>query len=884
MTAVLYELTTRFMCLTDYPGVVAGSRANNTERQANRAAIQAAIDDCATNKKILYGPASDYQIHGASLIIPANFRWLGTPQTRFIQYSLNIPVIHLGAAAGTANVSCENVVMDGFNLRYSGTATSGGSAFHLTGPRSCKFDNVYIGDIQADYSTRVSVPWIGIEIDSADDTVPGFSNSWGLTRIEHWGFRAISVDRVGYEAATGNIFDNTYLRGGNSSGVQDLSGVAGACAIYMKAQAQACFRLLNVEWMKASIFVDMELCNQTTFDVLNLEGLHLKSATGGASYGFFHMYDGSYTYNAVTVADCHILSANNMSSGFVFWVGPNTCMSYDNLRVRATENTVPFYMIGSHGATNSRVDIGQTILGDDDGLTAFDDGVFAAGEGNGYGLLTDFNGNTPVVLADAAQTAYAWRGKGILRVPTTARRPLTLARTCTAAITAVIPPGVRRTVVNAGTGLLLVSNYDGHLLTTLAANGSADIFFDVDGNWKLLSRSSGAALATSMMPYGLNSHWNEALHYDKWVEAGVNWIRITIPWSEVEATEGAFTWTSIDTALDTAESEGLLVLVVLAYTPAWATSVTGNEKGAPLETKESAWKNYVQTTYDRYKTQVAAWEVWNEPDYEIFFVNGPGTWARNNLTNNEAGRRAQYLRTVNQALSIIGTSLLTTSGWALPAYPSVDNQFLKLINEDVDDLNQNWFRQFPVFSYHCYGYPAYWRLTMMPRYYRNVIESTYEGRSDNWITEHGITPGGDTATEDEIYRYLIRSYALSLGQVRVKKMFWFPGGYATDHAAFLNGSSVRQPAFYAHQELATVHWPSDALASVEPWGFGSLQGAIGTMLDGSRVAIVWNDGPGDATLNSIGFDIDLAYTRYGDLITDLNQNLDGNPVFLHLET
>src|SRR4051812_20038966 len=96
-----YATTTRLACLTDYTGVVTGTLANNTARASNRAAIQAAIDDCAANNKILIGPSSTFEIYGAALIIPAGFRWFGTMEMRIVQYSLNMPVVHVGSPLGT---------------------------------------------------------------------------------------------------------------------------------------------------------------------------------------------------------------------------------------------------------------------------------------------------------------------------------------------------------------------------------------------------------------------------------------------------------------------------------------------------------------------------------------------------------------------------------------------------------------------------------------------------------------------------------------------------------------------------------------------------------------------------------------------------------------
>lgn len=479
MATVLYNLTTRMASLTDYAGVVTGTLANNTARQANRAAIQAAIDDCAANNKILVVPKGTYEIHNAGLIIGSGFRWLGTMESRIIQYSLNLPVLHVGPALGTVGQTVENTIIDGAYLRYSGTATAGGNALEMNGAYMCTFKNLQIGDVQAPYSSRTSVPYIGVYCDDATGTTPCFSCTWESVRIKHFGYRGFSADRLNYEAATGNVWTNLYIGGGNASGTQDLSAVANSGALVLGSQAQAVFNQINIEWMATPSVIRMVVCDQTVFNGVNFEGIVAKLSSSG-NFGFFDIYNGSVTVEGCTINNCTLTAANNIAAAGIFRLGPATVVRANNFRPLLMTATANFFGVLSNSATNSRVDWGQMALGNSDGLLGYDDSTFASGAGNGYGLLSDFNGATVRTLADSNATLYSYRGDSVVRIPASTTRTLTLARQCTASITARIPPGTRKRIKNTGAGgPVTVLNYNaGSLSSTIAAGAFAEYVFD----------------------------------------------------------------------------------------------------------------------------------------------------------------------------------------------------------------------------------------------------------------------------------------------------------------------------------------------------------------------------------------------------------------------
>jgi hypothetical protein len=468
--------------LTDYSGVVTGVLINNTARQANRAAIQAAVDDCAANSKILVVPPATYEIHNAAVILPAGFRLLGTMESRIVQYSLDKPVVHVGAVLGTTGVTVEHVVIDGLYLRYSGTATAGGNALELQSTYMCDFRNIQIGDVQSTYASRTSVPYIGVFCDDATGTTPCFSCSYTNIRIKHFGYRGFSANRLNYEAATGNVWNNIYIAGGNSAGKQDLSAVAGADmshgALILGSQAQGVFNQLNIEWLTGTGIIKMEVCDQMVFNSVNLEGLSLK-ASSSRDIGFIDVYNGSFTIEGLTINNCIATAALNASTASILRLGPATVARVNNVRpLLNTGITTSFYGVRSNSAASSRVDFGQFALGNGDAMTAYDDGTFAAGTGNGYGQLTDFNGGGMHTLADANATIYSYRGDSVVRVPATAVRTIILSRQCSSTITTRIPPGTRKRIKATSSNSVAVQNYNAAALATITTGTFAEFVFD----------------------------------------------------------------------------------------------------------------------------------------------------------------------------------------------------------------------------------------------------------------------------------------------------------------------------------------------------------------------------------------------------------------------
>jgi len=100
--------------------------------------------------------------------------------------------------------------------------------------------------------------------------------------------------------------------------------------------------------------------------------------------------------------------------------------------------------------------------------------------------------------------------------------------------------------------------------------------------------------------------------------AGLRAVKILVDWSVVEARRGEPSWAAVERAVAAAQQEGLSPVLVLAFTPQWASIATGVELQQPaIYTRQPAkdardWERFVTATATRYSGRVREWQVWTQ--------------------------------------------------------------------------------------------------------------------------------------------------------------------------------------------------------------------------------------------------------------------------------
>lgn len=95
---------------------------------------------------------------------------------------------------------------------------------------------------------------------------------------------------------------------------------------------------------------------------------------------------------------------------------------------------------------------------------------------------------------------------------------------------------------------------------------------------------------------------------------GAAWVRVDLAWPSIERSPGQFDWSASDQIVAEARAAGLQVLALASYTPDWAENPNGND----WPEDPADYGRFVGEAVDRYGADVAAWELWNEPNNPVF--------------------------------------------------------------------------------------------------------------------------------------------------------------------------------------------------------------------------------------------------------------------------
>ena len=114
----------------------------------------------------------------------------------------------------------------------------------------------------------------------------------------------------------------------------------------------------------------------------------------------------------------------------------------------------------------------------------------------------------------------------------------------------------------------------------------------------------------------LKPDWRDRLLKVK--ELGADFVRIDVNWNWVEKSKGVYDWTVYDAFVAELKRDGLRPLFELNRpNPNYSGPVTG---AAPTGVAAvEAFSKWAAAAAVRYKTAGPIWEIWNEPDHEMFW-------------------------------------------------------------------------------------------------------------------------------------------------------------------------------------------------------------------------------------------------------------------------
>lgn len=369
-------------------------------------------------------------------------------------------------------------------------------------------------------------------------------------------------------------------------------------------------------------------------------------------------------------------------------------------------------------------------------------------------------------------------------------------------------------------------------------------------------------------------------------DAGARWDRFDFAWWRLEPTEGA--WDPLvvegyDALVADLDEADMHMVGILLGTPSWAATGGVEGMGAPSSDKQSAgrniwtldgsasstaasppqglheawddwttddgdpinyWGRFVYTTVARYSDTVKHWEMWNEPDWSVFWT---GT-----VTDYAQLLRVGY-RATNAACPDCTVLFGGLQYWIDPGY---SQQVLDVLAGDPAAAQHDYF--FDAMSVHLYSRPSdiYNQIEKL----RSGMSAYGVGDHPIWLTETGVpvwddasvdptpSPYGFAATQAEAAAYVLQSYA-NAWAADVARYFFFRTHDADmahdpilpEFFGLVRNDGSRRPAYAAYQ-VATSYLVSPTMVTRRVHPSGTRQVTLWGTPHG-KVSALWNATP-----------------------------------------
>ncbi|CAN5871466.1 hypothetical protein BH09ACT7_BH09ACT7_33170 [soil metagenome] len=229
--------------------------------------------------------------------------------------------------------------------------------------------------------------------------------------------------------------------------------------------------------------------------------------------------------------------------------------------------------------------------------------------------------------------------------------------------------------------------------------------------------------------------------FDLMTAMHVKWVRVDVGWAWVESERGQFDWTDPDTVVDEAKARGMNVLIVLAFTPAWARSSGAGHAGVTpysRPTQMSEFADFARIAAQRYASRgVRNWEIWNEPNLRRFWPPRPA-----------ADEYGDLFRSAAAAIRGVDSKARLLIAGLSPKYGSSDDESSPV--DYLEKLYDNGTAQLAdAIAVHPYSFPAMPMAAQqrmiggfkdLPALH-TVMDNHGDGKKKIWITEFGSPTG-----------------------------------------------------------------------------------------------------------------------------------------------
>jgi len=280
-------------------------------------------------------------------------------------------------------------------------------------------------------------------------------------------------------------------------------------------------------------------------------------------------------------------------------------------------------------------------------------------------------------------------------------------------------------------------------------------------------------------------------------EAGVGWVRMDFLWSDIEPESGRLELEKYDRIVDLLAKNNIHILGILNYSTDWASSC-GKWNCPPADS--GIFIKYAETVIRRYKDRIKYWEVWNEPDSNIYWA------AQDGLKSYCA-----LLKEVYAAAKKIDPDCKILNGGLANGIASVNHLYDNGAKDYFDILNIHIFES-PLDA------AAIKRVLAYPKLAHKIMLRNGDAAKKIWVTEIGC-PGmgagiesknwwmGGNPSEEQQAAWVKEVFTKLIKQETVEKVFWAffrdcKGHWdnGIDYFGLVRWDFSRKPSFLVYQE------------------------------------------------------------------------------------
>ncbi len=278
-------------------------------------------------------------------------------------------------------------------------------------------------------------------------------------------------------------------------------------------------------------------------------------------------------------------------------------------------------------------------------------------------------------------------------------------------------------------------------------------------------------LGVNFANYYINGPGGGPRAYAAMRDAGARYDRIAFNMYLLQPSRGVYTWDAYDALIADARAANMKLLGVLTAPSVFASTPCPPTTGAEFRTPanldrawndpQNHWAQWVYTTVLRYKDTVDAWEVWNEPNFDVFWCGTPQQFA-------------QMTRVSYQAIKAADPNAIVLSAPMYRGYRiELIARFFEALRDLPDAAANNYYHDVTGFHLYDGGHcNAFDEIEFLKRdYFRPNI-----GDKPLWNTESGIRQREgewpEFANEAEAANFVVSNYAYSLYKNVGRYYYW----------------------------------------------------------------------------------------------------------------